>query len=221
MKTILIVDDDPDIGNLLEEMLCRAGYRTARAYSGTEAALCVDRERPDLVLLDLMLPGLSGESLLPRLGHLPVIVLSAKDEPRTKAQLLQSGAADYMTKPFDGEELLARIALRLRDARAADPALFSFDGLSLAVDTRTAAVDGTPVRLTRTECSILRCLLLNPAQVLTKNRLLDAVSLDTPDCVESSLKVHVSNLRRKLRAVSRHDYIEAVWGIGFRLHGKS
>lgn len=134
MRRIAVVDDDMDIGNMLQEVLERAGYGVLRAYSGTEALLLLERQRPDLVLLDLMLPGLSGEAVLPHLAGVPVIVLSARGEVQDKVSLL-----------------------------------------------------------------------------------LEDLSRDTPDCVESSLKVHVSNLRRKLREAGAGDMIEAVWGIGFKL----
>ena len=177
MKNIFIVDDDVCIGDMLEELLTREGYGTARAYSGTEALMYLSSNRPDLILLDLMLPGLSGEELLPLIRDIPVIVVSAKAEVSGKVELLLGGASDYVTKPFNTEELL-----------------------------------------TRTEYAILKLLMQNPSQVITKSVMLDRISEDTPDCMESSLKVHISNLRRKLKEVNGKDYIEAVWGIGFKLN---
>ena len=114
MYTILIIDDDPDINNMLAELLEKEGYRTLRAYSGTEAELLLSMQTPDLILLDLMLPGLSGEELLPLIKGLPVLVLSAKTDMEHKINLLNHGACDYITKPFDTRELLARIAVWLR-----------------------------------------------------------------------------------------------------------
>ena len=216
MKKILIVDDDPAIGNLLEETLHRAGYYTMRAYSGTEALLSIANTRPDLVLLDLMLPGLSGEELLPKLKGIPVIVLSAKIDVDNKVNLLLGGAADYVTKPFNTRELLARIAVQLRNATAYASAL-KFEGIALYTDTHSVTVREDEVKLTRTEYAILKLLLQNPSQVLPKSLLLERISEDTPDCTESSLKMHVSNLRKKLRDAGGRDYIEAVWGIGFKL----
>lgn len=213
---IAVVDDDVYIGDMLEELLRREGYGVLRAYSGTEALLLLEERRPDLVLLDLMLPGLRGEDVLPRLAGVPVIVLSAKAEVEEKVSLLLGGAADYLTKPFDTRELLARIAVQLRRQSPPD-SLLRYKGLTLDPETREAAVDGAPVRLTRTEFSILKILLQNPRQVVPKSRLLDQLSLETPDCVESSLKVHISNLRRKLREAGAGEIIEAVWGIGFKL----
>ncbi len=217
MKTIAVIDDDPHIGNLLEELLGREGYRTLRAYSGTEALLLLERERPDLLLLDLMLPGLSGEEVLKKTAGIPVIVLSAKADIPGKVELLLGGAADYVTKPFDSRELLARIAVQLRNASAAASGLFTFGALTLDTESRTVSLEGTPVRLTRTEYAVLKLLIQNPGQVLTRSLLLERISPDTPDCTESSLKIHVSNLRKKLKQVDGTDHIEAVWGIGFRL----
>lgn len=217
MKHILVVDDDIHIGNLLQEALEGEGYRVSRAYSGTEAALAVERERPDLALLDLMLPGLSGEAVLPRLVGLPVIVVSAKADIDSKIGLLLGGAADYVTKPFVLRELLARVAVRLREAPAREGGTVSFGPLRLDADARWVAVDGAEVRLTRTEYAILRLLMASPSRVITKSRLLDEIARDTPDCTESSLKTHVSNLRKKLRDAGAGDCIESVWGIGFKM----
>lgn len=213
---IAIVDDDVYIGDMLEELLTREGYGVLRAYSGTEALLLLEDKRPDLILLDLMLPGLSGEEVLPRLEGTPVIVLSAKAGVEEKVSLLLGGAADYLTKPFDIRELLARIAVQLRRRTPQDNFL-RHKNLTLDPESREVTADGVPVRLTRTELGILKLLMENPGQVITKSRLLDQLSAETPDCAESSLKVHVSNLRRKLREAGAGECIEAVWGIGFKL----
>lgn len=226
MKTILIVDDDVYIGDMLEELLEKEGYGTARAYSGTEALMYLSSARPDLILLDLMLPGLTGEQLLPLIKDIPVIVVSAKAEVTDKVDLLLGGACDYITKPFDTSELLARITVQLRktnssgipDHSGTSQRELIFKNLVLNIDSRTASVSGSSVRLTQTEYAILKLLLLNPTQVITKSVMLDRISADTPDCTENSLKVHVSNLRRKLKAADGNDYIEAVWGIGFKMN---
>ena len=160
------------------------------------------------------------EELLPLIRNIPVIVLSAKAAVSDKVELLLGGASDYITKPFDRSELLARIAVQLRKAAAAveDSPVFTFDDIRLDTASRTVSVSGLQVRLTKTEYAILKLLIRNPSQVITKSLMLDRISEDTPDCVESSLKVHVSNLRRKLKEVNGKDYIEAVWGIGFKLN---
>lgn len=219
MKCILIVDDDVYIGNMVEEVLKKAGYQTARAYSGTEAAMYLEAHKPDLILLDLMLPGLSGEELLPRIKGIPVIVVSAKAEVSDKVDLLMNGASDYITKPFDTKELLARIAVQLRKSVFQDrDSILSYDDITMNLTTHEVSISQIPVRLTRTEYAILKLLMQNPTQVITKSVLLDRISQDTPDCMESSLKVHISNLRKKLREPKGKDYIEAVWGIGFKLN---
>ncbi len=216
MKRIMIIDDDVYIGNMLEETLEKRGFGVLRAYSGTEALLLLKSNTPDLILLDLMLPGLSGEELLPRIKDFPVIITSAKADVGGKISLLLGGAADYVTKPFDIGELLARIEVQLRKSSAVGAPL-TFGELTLEEQTHSVSVGGTPVRLTRTEYAILKQLMLNPAQVITKSSLLELISRDTPDCTESSLKVHISNLRKKLSDTGSGDCIEAVWGIGFKM----
>ena len=217
MSTIAIIEDDTYIGNLLEETLTGEGYGVVRAYSGTEAILLLEKRRPDLVLLDLMLPGLSGEELLPGLNGIPVIVLSAKAGIDDKVNLLTKGASDYLTKPFDIRELLARISVQLRRTSQTDSAIFTVGDLRLDTQAQLLQVNKESLHLTRTEFAIIKLLMQNPGQVISKSALLDRISLEVPDCTESSLKVHVSNLRRKLRTVSPREYIESVWGIGFRL----
>ena len=216
MKRILVIDDDIYIGNMLEELLTREGYDVTRAYSGTEALLVLEGSRPDLVLLDLMLPGLSGEELLPRIKGVPVIVVSAKVDTESKISLLMEGAVDYVTKPFEPRELLARIVAALRKSAATSPVL-RHGTLTLDTASHTVTASDVAVKLTRTEYAILKLLMQNPTQVMTKSLLLDRISLDTPDCTESSLKIHVSNLRKKLREADGGDPIEAVWGIGFKM----
>ena len=217
MKKILIVDDDLNIGNLLEEVLSKEGYFVSRAYSGTEAILILQRSRPDLVLLDMMLPGLSGEEVLPHLKGIPVIVVSAKVAVDDKVDMLLRGAADYVTKPFDTRELLARIAVQLRGPRAGETDGLAYGELRLGLNRHTITAQGRETKLTRTEYAILKLLMQNPTQVITKAQLLARISEDTPDCTESSLKTHISNLRRKLREIGGEEYIEAVWGIGFKM----
>ncbi len=220
MKRILIIDDDEHIGNLEQELLEREGYAVLRAYSGTEALLLLKRTRPDLVLLDLMLPGLSGEALLPELDGIPVIVVSAKAGVEDKTALLLGGAADYLTKPFDARELLARVAVRLREAARSPLAQVCVCGdLVMDLGARRVTAAGTVVPLTRTEYAILKLLIQNPGQAVAKSTILDRISADTPDCTESSLKTHISHLRAKLREASGKDYVESVWGIGFLLRG--
>ena len=195
MKNILIIDDDIHIGNFIEEALTQEGYRVSHAYSGTEALLVLSHSKPDLILLDLMLPGLNGEAVLPKIQGIPVIVVSAKIDIDNKVDLLLRGAADYVTKPFHIRELLARIFVQLKNSDGAPGAsVLSYDDITLHTDTHMVNVKDTGIKLTRTE-----------------------FAEDTPDCTKNSLKMHISNLRKKLREVTGRDYIEAVWGIGFKM----
>ncbi len=219
MKTIAVIDDDIHIGNFLEELLQQEGYAVLRAYSGTEALLLLERHRPDLVLLDLMLPGLSGEEVLAKIQDVPVMVVSAKVGVENRVNLLLKGAVDYLEKPFDSRELLARVAVRLRESAAAGlSAPLEAGPLRLDPTSHTVTAAGEPVRLTKTEYAILKLFLQNPGQAIAKSVILDRISADTPDCTESSLKIHVSNLRKKLRDATGQDHIESVWGIGFKLN---
>lgn len=218
MKHILVIDDDIHISDMLFEILSKEGYKVSRAYSGTEAILFLSNQTPNLILLDLMLPGLSGEEVLKKINAAPVIVLSAKSDINDKVNLLLGGAADYITKPFDTDELLARISVQLRKNVSENKSdKLIFDDIILNKSKFSVTVSDKAVKLTKTEYAILKLLMENPKQVITKSIMLDRISEDTPDCVESSLKVHISNLRKKLKKVSDKNYIEAVWGIGFKL----
>ena len=216
MKNILVIEDDIYIGNMVEEALRKNGYGVSRAYSGTEALLVIKDAMPDLILLDLMLPGITGEELLLRITNVPVIVVSAKTDITGKVELLSGGAVDYITKPFDIRELLARIEVQLRKPSIKNTTMVYKD-ITMNISAHSVFIRDVDIKLTKTEYAILKQLMLNPTQVITKSHLLDLISVDTPDCTESSLKVHISNLRKKLSDVSGEDYIEAVWGIGFKM----
>ena len=220
MKQILIIDDDVNIGNMLEEVLIKNGYQVARAYSGTEALLSLSTFKPDLVLLDLMLPGLSGEEVLPKIQGIPVIIISAKLDVDNKVNLLLGGAVDYVTKPFEVKELLARITVALRNVSMPKNTVLTFDDLRLDAMTHDVFIGEKEVKLTRTEYAILKLLMQNSNQVVTKSVLLDSISIDTPDCTENSLKIHIFNLRKKLSEITDKEYIDSVWGIGFKLNTK-
>ena len=163
MKTIAIIDDDIHIGDVLEQLLRREGYQVLRAYSGTEALYLLSQQRPDLVLLDLMLPGLSGEEVLPKIQSFPVIILSAKGDVENKVELLQAGAVDYSTKPFHPQELLARIGVHLRRPRGEEEGqVLTVGELSLDPLSRQVTVAGQEVHLTKTEYAILKLFLQHP-----------------------------------------------------------
>lgn len=218
MKHIMIIDDDIYIGNMLEEALSREGYRISRAYSGTEAVLVLSNSKPDLILLDLMLPGLSGEELLSKIEDIPVIVVSAKIGIDDKVNVLLGGAADYITKPFEIKELLARITVQLRKTTCRHLSeMLTVGELFLDTTSHQLTVETVTVKITKTEYAILKLLMQNSNQIISKSVILERIGEDTQDCTDASLKQHISNLRKKLRDVGGKDYIEAVWGIGFKL----
>ena len=211
------------ISGLLKEALEPEGYLVSRAYSGTEALLLLERERPDLVLLDLMLPGIPGEELLPKLKGILTVVMSAKTDIDNKVKLLYEGASDYITKPFVISELKARIAALLRLSSAGETGKEAGAGSSLRVggfeldpELLTVTAGEQSVSLTRTESAILHLLMLNAGRPLGRSTILDRISEDTPDCTERSLKQHISNIRKKLQTLDQRDHIEAIYGIGFR-----
>ncbi len=218
MSNILIIDDDPHINSIVSKALKAEGYTVSQAFSGTEALMVLKNERPDLILLDLMLPGLSGEELLPQIKNVPVIVVSAKADVTNKVDLLLGGAADYVTKPFDMNELLARIKVQLRmNEQSLEKNSLTYKEISLDIDKHIITANGQEQKLTRTEFAILKILISNPEQVVAKLTILDRISQDTPDCTEDSLKIHVYNLRKKIKNITGKDYISSIWGIGFML----
>ena len=222
MKTILIVEDNTDIHNLLKEVLEKEKYRVVDSYSGTEALMLLEREKVDLILLDLMLPGLNGEEIIKKVKDIPIIVISAKISPEDKVNALLSGANDYLTKPFSTEELLARIQVQFRidkDRKENRKDIkLKYKQMVLNQENHTVYIGENPIYLTKTEYAIMKQLLLNPKQVVTKSKLLEFISQDTLDCDENSLKVHISNIRKKIRQVTEEEYIESVWGIGFKMY---
>ena len=208
MKRILIIEDDISIHECLEELLRNNGYDTCNAYSGTEALLLLEKEKYDLILLDLMLPGMNGEQIIEKIKDTPIIVLSAKISSDDKVNCLLSGANDYITKPFNSNELLARVEVQLRSKNNSSTSeTLKYKDLELLNDNHTLLIKDEKVSLTRTEYAILKHLLLNKKQVITKNKLLDLISVDTEDCSEFSLRVHVSNLRKKIIDYTEYEYI--------------
>lgn len=218
MKKILIVEDDISIHNLIKEVLENEHYIVLNAYSGTEALLILEKEKVDLILLDLMLPGINGEEIVKRVEDTPVIVISAKISTEDKVKVLLEGANDYITKPFVKEELLARIQVQLRQSNSKkDSKELKYKAMVLKDDSHQVFIKDEEVHFTKTEYAIMKQLLLNPKQVVTKTKLLDLISEDTLDCDENSLKVHISNMRKKIRKITPEEYIESVWGIGFKI----
>ena len=219
METILIVEDNIDIHNFIKEVLEKKQYKVLDAYSGTEALMIIEKENINLVLLDLMLPGLNGEEIIKKVKNIPIIVISAKISPEDKVNVLLNGVNDYITKPFNKDELLARIAVQLRINKNKNVNKeLKYKNMFLNEKNHTLYINNKQIHLTKTEYAILKQLLLNPKQVITKTKLIELINIDTLDGDENSLKVHISNIRRKIRNVTEDEYIESVWGIGYKMH---
>ena len=221
-QKILIVEDDSNINELLKEVLQEAGYETVQAFSGTEASMRIGMESYSLVILDLMLPGKSGDAVLAEIrknSQMPVIILTAKDALDEKVTLLTSGADDYITKPFDIQELLARVQIQLRHAgRQENKNCLSKDDLELDRTNFQVKVCGTVIdKFTKREFAILELLLRNPERVFSKEEMFE-YAWEEPYVGETkTMDVHISNIRKKLKNVTDTEYIETVWGIGYRL----
>lgn len=222
-KKILIVEDDIDISNMLRDLLTINKYEVFCAYSGTEALLLIERTIYDLVLLDLMLPGMSGQQVITHISrYIPVIGISAISDIDEKINLLKNGAVDYITKPFDNGELLARIEVQLRNKNSNEintPAnILEYQGIILDLDSFTSTIDGHPLELTRIEWTILHLLMEHPTKVFSKSNLYKSVWKDEFYGDDNTINVHMSNLRSKLQNLgSKESYIQTVWGIGFKL----
>lgn len=220
MPNILIVEDDPSINGLIAEYLRQKGAVCTQAFSGTEGRLCFGAGGFDLVLMDLMLPGLPGEELLAWLRQksgVPVIVLTARDELGAKVALLSGGADDYLTKPFELDEVWARIGVQLRHAGTPPQSgLLVYRDWVIDPAARTLTAAGSPVELTAHEFDILELLAAHPAKVFTKQEIFEAVWRQDYFVEDKTINVHISNLRAKLRPTGTESYIQTVWGIGFK-----
>ena len=221
MPNILIVEDDTDINNSTAQYLRRHGCRCFQAFSGTEGRTLWKSSDCDLLLVDLMLPGLSGSELIGEIRRespVPVIVLSARSELSDKVELLGLGADDYLTKPYQLEELWARILVQLRHASAA-PAqtLLRYRDWTLNPEEMTLTAAGQPVSLTAHEFRIVELLAGRPKRVFTKQQIYEAVWQEDCAVEDKTITVHISNIRAKLRPSGTDSYIQTVWGIGFKL----
>lgn len=225
---ILIVEDDTDINNILATALKKEGYASIQVFSGTEAKLMLELKKGEfsLVLLDLMLPGVSGEEVLEEIrkeGEIPVIVLTAKDSLDNKLSMLTGGADDYITKPFDIKEVIARVQIQLRHAQkqngTVDIAKQQIKHKKMLLDKSDFSIaigDVTLSKITKQEFAILELLMGNPKQVFSKEAIFE-YAWEEPYIGETkTLDVHISNIRKKIRTVTEEEYIETVWGIGYR-----
>ena len=222
MAKILIIEDDTDINHMISEFLKENGFETVSAFSGTEARLIMSMETAfDLILMDLMLPGISGEELLPEIrlkSRVPVIVLSARSALNDKVDLLLNGADDYLTKPFELEELLARIQVQLRRLKGISPGnSLTYKRWKIDMDSRSLLIDGVPVELTAHEFDIIALLARRPEKVFTKQEIYEMIWEEDYAIEDKTIHVHISNIRAKLKESGTSDYIQTVWGIGFKL----
>lgn len=219
---ILVVEDDGDINKLLCQIIKEAGYIPQPAFSGTEALMYLEKQSYDLILLDLMLPGKSGEELLSIIrekSDVAIIVISAKEEQFTKIDMLRSGADDYITKPFDNEEVAVRIEAQLRRyRRTVKDSLLVFKDIQLDQEAKSVLVNEKNITLTALEYKILLLFLMSPKKVFTKENIFESVWGIDYHGDENVVNVHMSNLRTKLsRANPGVEYIETMWGMGYRL----
>ncbi|WP_250674125.1 response regulator transcription factor [Paraclostridium ghonii] len=224
---ILIVEDDVDINNLLARMLKKQQYEITQAFSGSEAILQLSLSEYDLMLLDLMLPGVTGEEIINKIRgekEIPIIVISAKTSLKDKVNLLNMGADDYITKPFESEKIIARVNSQIRRYKKFGLNIqlnkeYKFKNLTLEEETREVKVKDNNIYLTSHEFDILRILIKNPDKVHSRESLYEQVWKNGYYGEDNSVNVHVSNIRKKIKCICEdEDYIKTVWGIGFKLN---
>ncbi|HJJ04851.1 MAG TPA: response regulator transcription factor [Clostridiaceae bacterium] len=219
-STILIIEDDKDINEMLTKLLTNNNYNVLNAYSGTEGVL-VHNDNIDLILLDLMLPGKNGEEIIRELknkNNVPVIVMSAIQDIDKKVDLFDLGANDYLTKPFHNDELLARIKVQLRDKNNTISNILKFKDVELNKVNFTVNCNNKEVAFTKKEFELLKLLMENENQTLTKSMIFDSIWNDENSADDNTLNVHISKIKNKLKECNPdEEYIETVWSIGYRL----
>ncbi|GAA0687602.1 DNA-binding response regulator, OmpR family, contains REC and winged-helix (wHTH) domain [Clostridium cadaveris] len=222
---ILVVEDDQDINRLINKILMKNGFNVRQAFSGTEARMCLDMFDFQLVILDLMLPGMTGEEIIEEVRkkkNMPIIVISAKTSSEDKVNALKLGADDFVTKPFDALELVARVEAQLRRytkfSKAEVKKTLKYKEIELDMEEVRVAVRGEELQLTAKEFAILELLMSNPKKVFTRANLFEHVWNDEFWGDDNTVNVHISNLRNKIASIDKeNDYIKTVWGIGFKL----
>lgn len=227
-KTIVIIEDNKEINQLLDNFLKENGYNTICFFDGKAASEGLKKERCNLILMDLMLPYIGGEHLIKELrgySDVPVIVLSAKSMMETKLEVLRLGADDYVMKPFDLDEVLVRIEVVLRrsekeENRKDTGDIYQFGDLKMIVEEHRVYHKNEELSLTVKEYELLKLFFQNPQKTFTKANLYEAVWKDVYYYEDNTINVHISNLRNKIKKKTGKDYIATVWGIGYRLDGK-
>lgn len=224
---ILVVEDDVDINNLISKTLEKQQYKITQAFSGSEALLQLSISEYSLILLDLMLPGMSGEEIIKKIRNekeMPIIVISAKTSLKDKVNVLNIGADDYITKPFESEEIIARVNSNLRRYRKYKTEttldkIYKFKNITLDEESREVKINDIDIHLTGYEFDILSILIKNPDKVYSRESLYEQVWKNGYYGEDNSVNVHISNIRKKIKAVSKdEEYIKTVWGIGFKLN---
>lgn len=222
---ILIVEDDDEINTLIKDVLSRRGYEITSAYSGTEALLCIENNKFDAIILDLMLPGISGESLIEKVrkvNKMPIIVASAKPDVEDRINVLKLGADDFLGKPFNINELVARVDSQIRRYTQYSSVIqennIRYKNLILDRDSHNVKVNGHDINLTMREFAILALLLSNPKKVFTRANIFESVWESSFLGDENTVNVHISNIRNKIAEYDKDEYIHTVWGIGFKIN---
>ncbi|MGN9160669.1 response regulator transcription factor [Clostridium sulfidigenes] len=224
--SILVVEDDVDINGLLCKILKKQNYEVSSAYSGSEARMCINMYNYDLILLDLMLPGLTGEELIGEIRKsktMPIIIISAKTEISDKVKLLKLGADDYITKPFEISEVTARVEAQLRRYKRFNSSedkgqVLAYKSLELDKEAMKVTVNGNDLILTVREFSILELLLTHPKKVFTRENLYKNIWNEEFYGEDNTVNVHISNIRSKISKLDKDtEYIKTIWGIGFTM----
>lgn len=224
-NSIIVVEDDIDINNLLHNILQKNGYNVKQAYSGTEAKMYINMYNYDLILLDLMLPGENGENLIDEIRKhkfMPIIVISAKTNQEDKINVLKLGADDFISKPFDINEVNARVEAQLRrynkfSISKENKSKIKHKNITLDRESRQVFIFNQEVSLTLREFSILELLITNKNKVFTRENLFESIWQNEFLGDYNTVNVHMSNLRSKLAKLDKEEYIQTVWGIGFKL----
>ncbi|MGL4572050.1 MAG: response regulator transcription factor [Clostridium sp.] len=226
-ERVLIVEDDQDINNLIYNILKKEGFEVIQAFSGSEGRMCIEFYDFDIILIDLMLPGMSGEEIIKKVRdskYMPIIVISAKTAQVDKVNALKIGADDFITKPFDVGELLARVNAQIRRYKKfptetpKEDNILRYKELQLDLEKLEVKVNGEKISLTAKEITILKLLLGNPTKVFTKANLFESVWKESFLGDDNTINVHMSNIRSKINKVDKeNEYIKTIWGIGFKL----